>query len=458
MNKTYENIFLDLISVTMLILSVCFLIIAAFEGILAPISLFILMLLMGSALIIIFSEDSILVKVKLFVFFFSSYLFYILVHDYILISIYPNQSPFDYIDEETFYHFSTLALPYISGEKNFIDLFSLAAYPMHEAPLHVMFSTLITYFSIGIDGNNTIMVQKLLSPFFGGIFSVVLYSTLKYQFPDRTFALIATISYGLLTAVFMYSTLLLRDIDIALAYIVFIYIFLQPNSYKNIILLLIVAFLTVYLRTESGLVLFGLILLYGHLYVRTLEFRSLKLIFYILLMGLFSFIIILMSQKIIGMIIGLNEANTTRSIERASAGSISLLFNKLPFPLSYIFKVLFGQIQPFPFFHAIARLPEAISGVFWPFIFIVMLYAVIKKDIRVLIDEKVKYLLAVAIVILFLMSSEPMARRMMSVYPIIYITSLYVFFIIPNNKIKRAFSYYIFGIVSLNIIYYLLKI
>ena len=301
-------------------------------------------------------------------------------------------------------------------------------------------------------------ISILITPFLGGILSVVLYSTLKYQFTDRTFVLIATISYGLLSAVFMFSTPLLRDIDVALAYMIFIYIFLQPNSYKNIILLSIVAFLTVYLRAESGLVLFGLILLYGHLYVRRLESRSIKLIFYILLIGLISFVLIMMSQKIIGMIVGLNEANTARSIQRASAGSIALLFNKLPFPLSSIFKVTFGQMQPFPFFLAIDRLPEAISGIFWPFIFIVMLYAMIKKDIRVLIDEKVKYLLIVAITILFLMSSEPMARRMMSVYPIIYIISLYVFLSVSKNQIKRALSFYLFGIVSLNIFYYLIKL
>ena len=154
----------------------------------------------------------------------------------------------------------------------------------------------------------------------------------------------------------------------------------------------------------------------------------------------------------------LNEANVVRSASVASAGSIGVLLNKLPFPLSYVAKVLFGQLQPFPLYMAIDKPAYAISGIFWPFIFIIMFYAVMKKNIRVLIDTKVKYLLIVAITILFLMSSEPMARRMMSVYPIIYITSLYLFFSVPRNEIKRVFSYYIFGIIVLHTFYYFIKL
>jgi len=176
-------------------------------------------------------------------------------------------------------------------------------------------------------------------------------------------------------------------------------------------------------------------------------------------MVLFSFFLLVLSHKIIGMVVGLDEANTARSIARSSEDSIAVTFNKLPFPLNFIAKVSFGQMKPFPFFHRISDIPlEAISGIFWPFIVIMMSYAVMKKNIRVLIDEKVKYLLMIAIAVLFLMSSEPMARRMMSVYPIMYIVSLYTFIAMPKNKIKRIFSYYLFGIITLNILYYLIKI
>ncbi len=251
----------------------------------------------------------------------------------------------------------------------------------------------------------------------------------------------------------------MRDIDVALAYIIFIYLFLQKNSFINFLLLLLVAFTTVYVRVESGMLLFSVILLYCYLYVRKLQSRSIKLIFYFLLIVSFSFVLLVISQKVLGKITHLDEANTARSIARSSEDSIALLFNKLPFPLSYVAKVSFGQMKPFPFLLRIEKMPpEAISGIFWPFIVIMMLYAVMKKNIRALIDEKVKYLLMVAIAVLFLMSSEPMARRMMSVYPIMYITSLYAFLIIPKNEIKRIFSYYIFGIISLNIFYYLIKL
>ncbi len=456
--RNNADVLLNFTSILMLILSLFSLIIITFEGTLAPIFLFIQMLAMGSVLIISFSDDELFTKLKIFIFFFSFYLFYIMLHDYILISLSLHRIPFDYLDEATFYYYSDLALPYISGKKNFIDLFSFASYPMNDLPVHVMFSALISYYSNLIDGSNSIIIQKLLSPFLGGIFSVVLYSTLKYQFKNRIFVLNATFAYGLLSAVFMYSTLLLRDIDVTLTYMIFIYLFLQKNSFINFLFLFFIAFITVYLRVESGMVLFGLTLLYSYLYVINLQSRSIKFIFSIILILLFTFILFLMANKILGIYIGLNEGNTAKSVAEASSTSIGVLLNKFPFPLNYVVKMLFGQLQPFPFFMSIDRPAEAISGIFWPFIFIMMIYAVMKKDIRVLIDTKVKYLLVVAIAILFLMSSEPMARRMMSVYPIIYMTSLYVFLIIPKNNIKKILYYYILGIVSLNTFYYLIKL
>jgi len=456
-NTTTTIINLDFISIVMLWVSLFLLSIVALKGNLAPISLFFIMIAFSSILIIIFSnKNEIFFKIKLFIFFFSLYLSYSLINHYILLELSPHKLPFNYADGEIFYIFSDFGVPYISGKKNFFDLFSI--FKIHELPLHVVFSSTIAYFSNQIDGSNTIITQKMLSPFLGGMLSVVLYSTLKYQFKDTLFAFNATFAYSLLSAVFMYSIPLLRDIDVALSYMIFIYLFLQPNSYKSFFLLVLAAFITTYIRVESGLLLYGVTLIYMYLYIRKVNAISIKFIFYIFLVMLFTIIIVLEHNRIMGMIVGLNEGNIERSIKEASSGSIGVLLNKLPFPLSYVAKVLFGQIQPFPLFKTIDRPPEAISGVFWPFVFMLMLYAMIKKNIRNLIDVKVKYLFIVAITVLFLMSSEPMARRMMSVYPIIYITSLYVFFIVPNNKIKKIFIIYLFSLISLNTFYYILKI
>lgn len=448
---------LDYITIVICMLSLFLLGIVALTGIVAPLFLFFLLIAFGSVLITVFSnKDEILLKIKLFVFFFSGISVYTLANHYVLVNFFPETQPFMYVDGPGFFRFANLGMSYISGERNFFDIFSV--YTFHEFPLHIVFSATIAYFSNLIDGSNTIIIQKMLSPFFGGIFSVVLYSTLKYQFKDTLFVLKATFAYSLLSAVFVYSTSLMRDIDIALAYMIFFYIFFQTSSYKNFFLLLLVALITTYLRTESGLVLYGTSLIYVYLYVRKIQSTNIKLVLYILVAVLFSIVVSAMYIEIGRKIVNLNEANIQSTAAKASADSIGLLLNKLPFPMNYVTKVLFGQIQPFPFLNAIDRPPEAISGIFWPFVLIIMFYALIKKNIRSLIDIKIKYLLIVAIAILFLMSAEPMARRMMSVYPIIYITSLYVFLIVPNNEIKRIFSLYLFGIISLNVFYYILKL
>ncbi len=457
MNTLRSLNFLSIVVFAVLLFLLCLI---ALDKFLAPVVLFLLMLTLGSLLIVVFSnKDEILLKVKLFFFFFSLYLLYALLQHYLLLNISPTSKPFIYVDENTFFNYSYIAVPYVFGDKHISEIFMNYDLGLYSAPLHVVMTSLGAYLSIVIDGMNAILVQKLLSPFLGGMFMVVLYATLQHQFSDRAFALKATLVYGMFSAVFIYTTVMIRDIDVALAYMIAIYLFLQPNSYKNFFLLLLVSYATMYLRIESGFVLFGVTLLYAYLHIRTIESKSLKYIFYILILGLITFVILLMYSKIYGMITETAEARIAAATASASDSSIGILLNKLPFGISQLAKVLFSQIQTFPFMKGIVEDPRtAISGVFWPFIFIMMLYGIVKKDIRVLLDEKVKYLLILAITILFLMSGEPMMRRMMSVYPIMYIVSLYTFLILSKYEIKRTFFYYLFGIIALNVFYYLLKI
>ncbi len=456
-NSTKLLINLDYMSIIMLWIVLFMLVAVALDGSIAPIILYVCMMATSTLLIGFFSnKDEIFFKIKLFIFFFSLYLCYTLINHYFLLTSFPNKLPFDYPDEKTLYMFSNFGLPYISGEKSFFDIFSV--FKLSEMSLHVTFTAIIGYLSILIDNTSTIIAQKLLSPFLGGLLSVVLYSTLKYQFSDRIFALNATFAYSLLSAVFIYSMPLLRDIDVSLAYMIFFYLFLQKNSIGNLLLLLLVAYATVYLRVESGMVLLGLILLYVHLYVREIQSRSVKFISYIMSVLLLSFIVMLKYKMIVGKVISLDEVKVASSVAAASADSIAVKFNKLPFGISHTVKLLFGQMLPFPFFRSNVFLPYAISGIFWPFVFMMMLYVMMKKDIRVLIDEKVKYLLFTMLVILLLMSGEALTRRMMSVYPIIYISSLYAFIIIPKNKMKKIILYYLFAMISINILYYIIKI
>ena len=444
----------------MLSLSLIFLSAISLNGTSGPLVLFLVMLSMGSIFIVYFSNNNeIFLKIKLFLFFFSFYLFYALVQHYLLLSFDSTTVPYKYVDEATFYNFSNTVYPYMYGDKDFSGLFTNYRLGVFELPLHVMITSTVTHLSLFVDGTNTIVIQKVLAPFLGSLFIVILYATLKYQFSDQMFSLKATFVYGLLSAAFVYSTPMLRDIDIALTYIIFIYLFLQPHSNKIFVLLLLVAYVTTYLRLESGMVLYGVTLLYIYLYVKKVNSAALRFISYMIIIGLFAAIFLLMFDRIIGMVTVLNDGNVERSTARAGKDSIGILLNKLPFGISHTAKVLFGQLQPFPFITALSlNVRAAISGVFWPFIFTMMVYTIIRPDIRMKIDIKVKYLLMVAITILFLMSSEPMTRRMMSVFPIIYIVALYMFYFDNKHKVKRILFYYIAGIIVLNVFYYLIKI
>lgn len=444
----------------MLLISLFLLGIVGMTGVLSPIILYLIMLLVGVILIGFISDNNeVFCKMKLFLFFFSLYLIYTLTVHYILLDNSRNILLQIFRDEYTLYELSNMGLPYVTGEKNFFDIFFV--YGIDELPLHVVFTSLIANFSIHIDGSNIILTQKLLSPFLGGLFSVILYSTLKYQFKNTATAFKATMVYSLFSAIFMYSTPMLRDIDVALAYMIFFYLFLQKDSLVNVLSMLLVAFITYFLRNESGIVLFALTNLSLFLSVKKLKNIWLKMIIYLVLFVFFLVFVYLSVSVILS--IGdkysqMLEGRATMGAAQSTQGSFSKIFEKLPFGLRHSVKVIFGQIQPFPLFIAIEQPLTMLSGVFWPFVFIMMLYGIIHKYVREKIDIKIKYLLMVTISILFLMSTEPMTRRMLSVYPIIYITAIYVFYSISRKKFNVMFYSYLFGIISLHVLYYLLKV
>ncbi len=444
----------------MLLISLLLLGIVGMTGVLSPIMLYLIMLLVGVILIGFFSNiNELIAKLKLFLFFFSLYFIYTLAVHYILVDDNSNILGKIYVDEQTLYDFSNRGLDYISGDKNFFDIFSV--YSIDELPLHVVFMSLIAYFSINIDSVNIVLSQKLLAPFFGGLFSVVLYSTIKHEFKNTTMSFNATMAYGLLSAIFMFSTPMLRDIDVALAYMVFFYLFLQKTSLLNILSMLIIAFGTYFLRNESGIVLFALTILSLFFSVKELRNKGLRIIIYLVLFTLFLAFVYLSAHIILAInerFSGMSEGRSALIAAESAKSSLSKLFNNLPFGLSHSAKLIFGQIQPFPLLNAINTPLFLIHGIFWPFIFTMMIYGIIYKQIREKINIKIKYLLAIAISILFLMSAEPTTRRMLSVYPIIYMVSLYVFLTLPRNKIKRLFYYYISAIIILNTFYYYIKV
>lgn len=462
--QSNSNYILNLVSIVMLSVSSLLFGFIALERYLAPMILYLLMLVVGVFLIVVFSnKNEISLKVKLFILFFSLYLIYTLLQHYFLISLFPHHLPYIYPDEAKYYRFSELGLPYVSGEKNIIDLYfdvykNKKMFMIHEFPLHVLFTSIIAQISIIIDGSYSIFAQKLFSPFIGGMFSVVLYSTIKYQFKDTIFSINATIAYALFTAVFMYSTVVLRDIDIALTYMIFIYIFLQNNSIRNFILLIFIAFLTFNLRSESGLVLYGLTMLYAFLIVRNLDNQFIRIILYIVIF--INVLAVLYLLNIVNMVSSkVEDIQVARgAVRNVTKDSFSQVFDKLPIGLSHIVKTMFSQLNPFPLFKNFAEFPLILQGLFWPFIDLILLYTLINREVRALLDDKIKILLIVAIVVLLLMSSEALPRRMMSVYPILYITALYGFFNIPKYKIKKIYSIFLMLIISLNVLYYVMKI
>ena len=118
--------------------------------------------------------------------------------------------------------------------------------------------------------------------------------------------------------------------------------------------MLLVAFMTYFLRNESGIVLFALTILSLFFSVKELKNIWLRMIIYSVLFVLFLVIVYLSAS----VILSITEHYSQMAEGRAAAtgavqstkGSFSKIFDKLPFGVSHSLKVMFGQIQPFPLF------------------------------------------------------------------------------------------------------------
>jgi hypothetical protein len=158
------------------------------------------------------------------------------------------------------------------------------------------------------------------------------------------------------------------------------------------------------------------------------------------------------------------ESSSEHAIKISDSGSLALKLKSLPYGIGYIAMSIFSQLQPFPIWldmdkFSIISIFSAIGGFAWFFVVSYSIYGVLKIRILNTIDIKLLYLFYSSIIyIILLSSSEGVVRRLIVVYPIIFIISIMSYTKMTKYQRKRIFLYSLSIYILLHIIYFLLKL
>lgn len=293
-----------------------------------------------------------------------------------------------------------------------------------------------------LDGAS-IFTLTYIHTIFGILSSILIYRLMLLYFdPQNSYKY--TLIFALLSPFFVYSTVILRDIIIAFLYLLIFDIVLRDFKVRRIIPILLIMVLVTGCRLYSGLFLFAFLLYYIYKGISGTKYANILIV-----VGGF-FLLGIVSQYILGSDIMAQskeeiEGYVEYDADRSSGFSAKLA--GLPSGAKEIALSIYSQVHPFPFYDLMKlayNLPtflltiiKSVSVLWWYFIFYGLCYAlIIKKKIRAynLLDYMMFAIIAIYIV---LNSTQIDVRRIMAVYPIIYLYYVRSFLTYGSNIERR---------------------
>lgn len=265
----------------------------------------------------------------------------------------------------------------------------------------------------------------LAQTLFGIMSSIVLYRIIARRYPND--AAKYTITFSCCSLVLFYSSVIIRDVAILPFFLYALDYLTHKFKLYRLILLFLFAFAVWGIRLYSGLFYFIFPFSYTIFWIIG---RTRKHVTILLFMLLFLFLLPVVVTSSVGEQTQAElETYEILSSERNENGLFNKL-SKLPIGLKQLSLTLFSQISPFPpyqhiqkssnFSEFIMGLDSFIYEIYWFFIVFMFAYlAVFKNRLKILSREE---LLLVLIAVLYIIANtaHPDIRRMMPVYPILY--------------------------------------
>jgi len=321
------------------------------------------------------------------------------------------------------------------------------------------FGTISYFANQFLDGNHFLL----------HIFSICLASSLSLFYLFKTLTLYFnlsksvkyTIIFGVFSYLFYYSGFLLRDVFIALFYMIAIYLYHENKfNYKTIIKFVLLALITYSFRNENGLFLFLFLFFYIFKSQSSLK-RNFLLTIIILFLIYMSSILFQVYENSIETFEIYNEFSNKR-IDNLGSDSLITKLDKLPTGIKEISMIGFKLMYPFPFWDFfnfkigdIIFINISLAGIFSYYIngFIIITIIFFRKHFK--IKKSLIYLIIIAYSLILLNLSNLDTRRIFYVYPI-----LFIFFLVLSSQIKKKkyINTFLIALYSiLTIIYVLLK-
>ena len=364
--------------------------------------------------------------IYIFLLFYLIYFSYSSLVHYGLLSFYdvPNIVP----DEHYFYRTSNEAYLKIQDGYSFLEM---AEMRMYKDTIGVIYFNGLIATLANLYGENTVLIQKMGVVFVASLIPMVMYGISRLYFSEKISVNVALI-YGLFSFLPYLSGILLRDVHIALMFILTMYIILQKFSILNLFLLFLVVLESYFLRPQTGIFMMGFVSIYLFVLIRTVILNKyIEFFIYFIFITISTLVII--NSSLMDMFTQISDSSAERGASAVSSGSLGSKISKLPFGLNIVAQFGFSQIQPFPpawIFRGLNRgyfeLWYLVAGISWFVGWGFLIYGLISKNFFTNQSLKIKLMFFLSIIYLILITMiEFNQRRQMAVYPILYLLMVF---------------------------------
>lgn len=316
-------------------------------------------------------------------------------------------------------------------------------------------------------GGTTPYYMTLAQTVFGVLSIIVLYRLISIYF-DRKHSYKFTLLFAFFSLFLFYSCVIVRDIVIAFFFLLAIEILNQPYKKSNLLRLCIYMLVVWGLRLYSGFFYSVFIFLYIYQNTRSRRYRQLSW----LLVGVLGIaVIVFLSRSSIlqSTIDEMTMYDTMTSTSEEESGGIIAKLYRLPVGVKQIALMVYSQMAPFPAYTVFQRhmttatqfmmsFDVMIYEIFWFFVFYMFVICLVFKKVYKQLTKTDIFLLLIAFVYIIANTSHPDVRRMMPVYPIIYLCFLKTKYVIVKPEwFKSRRKLLILVYISLSVLYLFIK-
>lgn len=301
-------------------------------------------------------------------------------------------------------------------------------------------------------GANTYIVQQYAITICYCLSGLVIFAILNKLNRNSTYNFKWSLIISLISIIFYYSTLILRDTPIMLLYLIGIYITIKGKfNLCNIGLLLLLSIICCTFRIESGLFLFSFIALL--FFTSSYQFTVVKLVSTFSLIILFSFFYTYYAG-----VLEVFDNNYNNYSEGVSSGTgIIGQLQRIPI-IGWVMSIIYTAIQPVPAWskmittsssefggevYNIMNFPRIFASFFNLYILAIIAKYLTTKKLRISVNQSLtlgfKYQLFWGLLFLLLQSAVVTQRRLMAYYCVFYILGSLIVYHCDQKSIRLTF-------------------